>query len=207
MHARLCNGAEASLPWKLLQTYVESCASIVQAVVCRPLLPCVLLSRPNPSHDAVWSRNPSKSTLAQTRSPLWCRISIRRASVLVHASSNLSMGRTRTWSQTSRFYFRRGFRGLFLSFERYCVKLLILFMIFVKFVQLMSYSVTTLIWNFVTKSFIFHGESWFWLCIEIRPIVLGPMTTVKTHAFLETVVWTVNWPNGHSSRPSMRGCQ
>jgi len=33
-----CNGAEASLPWKLLRTYLESCASIVQAVVCLPLL-------------------------------------------------------------------------------------------------------------------------------------------------------------------------
>ena len=64
VHARLCNGAEASLPWKLLRTYLESCASIVQAVVCRPLLPPVLLSRPNPSPDAVRSRNPSKSTLA-----------------------------------------------------------------------------------------------------------------------------------------------
>ena len=58
VHARICNGAEASLPWKLLQTYLESCASIVQAVVCRSLLLPVLLSRPNPSPDAVRSRNP-----------------------------------------------------------------------------------------------------------------------------------------------------
>jgi len=64
VHARPCNGAEASLPWKLLRTYLESCASIVQAVVCRPLLPPLLLSRPNLSPDAVRSRNPSKSTLA-----------------------------------------------------------------------------------------------------------------------------------------------
>jgi len=63
VHARLCNCAEASLPWKLLQTYLESCASIVQAVVCHPLLPPLLLSRLNPSPDAVRSRNPSKSTL------------------------------------------------------------------------------------------------------------------------------------------------
>ena len=63
VHARICNGAEASLPWKLLQTYLESCASIVQAVVCCPLLPPPLLSRPNPSPDAVRSRNPSKFTL------------------------------------------------------------------------------------------------------------------------------------------------
>ena len=64
VHARLCNSAAASLLWKLLRTYLESCASIVQAVVCRPLLPPLLLSRPNPSPDAVRSRNLSKSTLA-----------------------------------------------------------------------------------------------------------------------------------------------
>jgi len=64
VHARLCNGAETSLPWKLLRTHFESCASIVQAVVCRLLLPPLLLSRPNPSPDAVRSRNPSKFTLA-----------------------------------------------------------------------------------------------------------------------------------------------
>jgi len=63
VHARICNGAEASLPWKLLRTHLESCASIAQAVVCRPLLLPLLLSRPNPSPDAVRSRNPSKSTL------------------------------------------------------------------------------------------------------------------------------------------------
>jgi len=45
----------------LLRTYLGSCASIVQAVVCRP--PC-LLSRQNQSTNAVRSRNPSKSTLA-----------------------------------------------------------------------------------------------------------------------------------------------
>ena len=59
VHALLCNGAETSLPWKLLRTYLESCASIVQAVVCRPLLPpppavSTLLSRPSP--DAVCSK-------------------------------------------------------------------------------------------------------------------------------------------------------
>jgi len=62
--AYIFNGAEASLPWKLLRTYFESCASIVQTVVCRSLLPPLLLSRPNPSPDAVRSRNPSKSILA-----------------------------------------------------------------------------------------------------------------------------------------------
>jgi len=57
------NGAEASLPWMLLRTYLESCASTVQAVVCHPLLLPLLLSRTNPLPDAVRSRNPSKSTL------------------------------------------------------------------------------------------------------------------------------------------------
>jgi len=64
VHAHSCNGAETSLPWKLSRTYVGSCASIVQAFVCRSLLPPLLLSRPNPSPDAVRLRNPSKSTLA-----------------------------------------------------------------------------------------------------------------------------------------------
>jgi len=64
VHARIYNGAEASLPWKLLRTYLESCTSIVQVVVCSLLLPPLLLSRPNPSPDAVRSRNSSKSMLA-----------------------------------------------------------------------------------------------------------------------------------------------
>jgi len=64
VHARLCNGAEASLPWKLLRTYVESCASIMQAVVGHLLLPSLLLCRLKPTPNAVRSRNPSKSTLA-----------------------------------------------------------------------------------------------------------------------------------------------
>jgi len=64
VHARICNGGETSLQLKLLQTYLKSCASIVQAVVCRPLLLSPLLSRPNPSSDAVRTRNPTKSTLA-----------------------------------------------------------------------------------------------------------------------------------------------
>ena len=33
VHARLCNGAAASFPWKLLRNYFESFANIVQAVV------------------------------------------------------------------------------------------------------------------------------------------------------------------------------
>jgi len=62
VYARLFNCAAASLPWRLLRTYLESCANIVQAVVtARPT------ARPlagNPLRDVVRSRNPSKSTLA-----------------------------------------------------------------------------------------------------------------------------------------------
>ena len=81
VYARLFNCAAASLPWKLLRTYLESCTNIVQAVVyCppyRPLSCCVA--------DVVRSRNPSKSTLAHDAvatavlhkhhpiHPRWCR--------------------------------------------------------------------------------------------------------------------------------------
>ena len=66
VHPRLCNGAAASLPWKLLRTYLESCANIVQAVVsAHP--PAPSSSRP----PSCWPvarhfrfRNPIKSTLA-----------------------------------------------------------------------------------------------------------------------------------------------
>jgi len=76
VHARLCNSAAASLPWKLLRTYLESCANIVQAFVYRPpsrgrpvlLCPPALLPpsyRP-PAGNPLQARlkNPSKSTLA-----------------------------------------------------------------------------------------------------------------------------------------------
>jgi len=36
VYVRLCNSAEASLPWDIFRTYLESCASIVQAVICSP---------------------------------------------------------------------------------------------------------------------------------------------------------------------------
>ena len=66
VHARLCNGAAASLPWKLLRTYLESCANIVQAVVsAHPPAPS---SSQQPSYWPVARhvrlRNPIKSTLA-----------------------------------------------------------------------------------------------------------------------------------------------
>jgi len=66
VHARLCSGAAASLPWKLLRTYFESCANIVQAVVsARP--PAPSSSRPPscwPVARLVRIRNPSEFTLA-----------------------------------------------------------------------------------------------------------------------------------------------
>ena len=46
--SRLCNGAAASLPWKLLRTYLESCANIVQAVVGAGLIQFV-----NGSHSCL----------------------------------------------------------------------------------------------------------------------------------------------------------
>ena len=62
VHARLCNGAAASLPWKLLR----SCANIVQAVVsAHP--PAPSSSQPPscwPVARHVRLRNPIKSTLA-----------------------------------------------------------------------------------------------------------------------------------------------
>jgi len=43
------------------------------------------------------------------------------------------------------------------------VKLFIISMIFDKFVQLLSHSMTTVTWKIVTESSVFHGESWFQL--------------------------------------------
>ena len=66
VHARLRNGAAASLSWKLLRTYLKSCANIVQAVVsAHP--PAPSSSRPPscwPVARHVRLRNPIKSTLA-----------------------------------------------------------------------------------------------------------------------------------------------
>jgi len=62
VHARVCICAAASLPWKLLRTYLESCANIVQVVVsARP--PAPSSSRP-PSCQPVRIINPSKPALA-----------------------------------------------------------------------------------------------------------------------------------------------
>jgi len=49
VHVRLCNGAEVSFPRKLLRTYLECCASIVQAFVFRsPFYWLDEISRPTP---------------------------------------------------------------------------------------------------------------------------------------------------------------
>jgi len=66
VHARLCNSAATSLPWKLLRTYLKSCANIVQAVISARN-PAPSSSRPPscwPVARHVRLRNPSKSKLA-----------------------------------------------------------------------------------------------------------------------------------------------
>jgi hypothetical protein len=66
VHARLCNGAAASLPWKVLRIYLESCANIEQAVVsAHPPAPSSS-RQPScwPVARHVRLRNPIKSTLA-----------------------------------------------------------------------------------------------------------------------------------------------
>jgi len=111
VHARLCNGAEASLSWKLLRTYLESCACIVQAVVCRLLLLSLLLSRPNPSPDAVRTKKSvqihasCRCGVAQASfdHPRWCR----PHPVCLWVA--LSLGR----SLHLEFYFRRFFAPFF----------------------------------------------------------------------------------------------
>jgi len=62
VYARLFNCAAASLPRRLLRTYLESCANIVHAVVCCP--PYRLPSCRQSVARRVRSRSPSKSTLA-----------------------------------------------------------------------------------------------------------------------------------------------
>jgi len=60
VHVRICNGAESSLLWN----YCELILSLARASCRLSLPPAQLLSRLNPSSDAVRSRNLSKSTLA-----------------------------------------------------------------------------------------------------------------------------------------------
>ena len=93
----LCHGSYLKL------ILSKACASIMQAVVCRSLLQPLLLSRPNPSPDAVLPRNPSKSTLAHDE--VAAAVSHKHHSIdsLVQASSSLSMGCTRAWPRSSLF--------------------------------------------------------------------------------------------------------
>jgi len=99
---------------KQLQSHLEPCTSIVQAVVAarptavstKPVTRCLSLKKSVQIHASSW----------QTRSPLRCRTSIIQSSALVQASSSLSISRTRACPQSSpstKFYFRHGFRGLF----------------------------------------------------------------------------------------------
>jgi len=79
VHARLCNGTAASLPWKLLRTYLESCANIVQSVVyrspsCRPpscwqkdSLKTVQM------HASSWRGRRCSAAQASSDHPRWCR--------------------------------------------------------------------------------------------------------------------------------------
>jgi len=94
VYARLFNCAAASLPWRLLRTYLESCANIVQAVVdCppyRPLSCCV-------ARRCSLKKSVQIHAKLMTRSPLQCCTSIIRSSVFVQASSSLSIGRTCAW--------------------------------------------------------------------------------------------------------------
>ena len=66
VHARLCNSAAASLPWKLLRTYLESCATSCRLSFPPALLPLRRAGRPpaGPLQDTVCLRNSSISTLA-----------------------------------------------------------------------------------------------------------------------------------------------
>jgi len=115
------NGTETSLPSKLLRTYFESCASIVQAVVCH--LPCcyldeisclTLVAQENSPNPVAQENSPNPR---QLMSPLHCCTSIIRSSALVRTSSSLSMVRTRSlatelihqrilFSPFSRHFFR-----------------------------------------------------------------------------------------------------
>jgi len=82
MHARLCNGAETSLPWKLLRTYRESCASIVQAVVAaRPAAVSTKsvarrcsLKKSVQIHASSWQGHHCSVAQASFNHPRWYRV-------------------------------------------------------------------------------------------------------------------------------------
>jgi len=100
VHAHICNGVEASLPWKLLQTYLESCASIVHAVVCLPLLlPRTVstipvarrcsLKKSVQIHASSWRGRRCGIAPASFDHPRWCRphpVCLSAALVLGHGA-------------------------------------------------------------------------------------------------------------------------
>ena len=92
VHAHLCNGAAASLPWKLLRTYLESCANIVQAVVSDP--PAPSSNRPPscwPVARHVRLRNPIKSTLDLTLDKILFPLPFSRAFVGTDDAHHISL--------------------------------------------------------------------------------------------------------------------
>ena len=122
VYARICNGAEAFLPWKLLRTYLESCASIMQLVVWRPLLLPLLLSRLSHPTLFVQEIRPNPRWLVK-RSPLRCRTNITRSSVLVQASSSLLITElTRHRNTFSPFFTRVSQEDYFRHFSCMCRK-------------------------------------------------------------------------------------
>jgi len=121
VHSRLCNGAVASLPWKLLRTYLESCANIVQAVVSAHL-PAPSSSRlPSclPVARHVRLRNLIKSTLAHDAVTV---VVLHKHHLIIRVgagvSSSLSMVHTRAWpriSPSTKIDFHCHFRGVLRS--------------------------------------------------------------------------------------------
>jgi len=116
VHARPCNGAAASLPWKLLQTYLESLARIS----CRLLFTARPAARPpagNLLPDAVRFKHPSKSTLAHDavaaavlhKHHAIIRVGAGLIQFVYGSHSHLAM-----WVTSSRILFPPFFRASFL---------------------------------------------------------------------------------------------
>ena len=75
-----CNSTETSLPWKLLRTYLESCASIVQSVVCCPAVVWTKsvarrcsLKKSVHIHSSSWRGRRCGVAQALFDHPRWCR--------------------------------------------------------------------------------------------------------------------------------------
>jgi len=93
VHVHLCNGAVAFLSWKLLRTYLESCANIIQAVVYRPPSCGPRQARPSPP-----ARPPAALLPPSCRQSVARRCSLQKP-VQIHASS--WRGRRRSVAQAS----------------------------------------------------------------------------------------------------------